>query len=450
MLQDSTAFEQLDGRRQTTAPEPGPATDMASKLVARLREFGARVELLRSSAGMTAGGADLQVWPRKIMQSDTAMEHLQQRVAALLHDDLPLTLSLKAVGTGDHGIQVLEEFCARLRSSLDENEALLSRIGLSLRSHQIPLQAYLLISRSLLGSGPRYVILDSLQMLHHGQPRVQEETDRNWTFLWQQRSAEASVTPVYGAAVRTGCPLLADEAAEAVLPQRGMLVPVGSAWLPIVLRLPEFAEGGGQIRWPDLQSALEACIDLGDQLLDILCWPTAGQRSDAWLNRRLCILLGGIGSLVQSAGMDPAGLGSLQWIDATISRIRKILWDRSHVVAARDGLLPALLRADPSAGLCDHSHRQNWRRRWRLALANSAVRHRNLLVMSPYSLLPEGGAAPAEFTDLMPVLTHADAYAFTGQPPLSVWTVGQFRKFHTRAWAVMQRRNARSLVAAGV
>lgn len=443
-------MKRRDEERQAKPFGPAAANDMARKLVAGLRDQGVVPELLRISTGMTASAADLQVWPREIMRSDMAMEHLQQRVAALLHDDLPLTLSLKAVGAGDRGIRVLEEFCARLRSSLDENEALLSRIGLSLRSHQIPLQAYLLISRSLLGSGPRYVILDSLQMRHHRQPRVQEETDRNWTFLWRQRNAGATVTPVYGAAVRSACPLLADEAAEAVLPQRGVLVPMDSAWLPMVLHLPDFADGGGRIRWPRLQSALEACIDLGDQLLDSLCWPTAGQRSDAWLNRRLCILLDGIGCLVQTAGRDPARLDSLQWIDATVSRIRQILWDRSHVVAGRNGLLPALARSDPSGGLCDQSHRQNWQRRWRLALANSAVRHRNLLVISPYSLLPEGATAPAEFTDLLPVLAHADAYAFTGQAPLSGWTVGQFRKFHTRAWAVMQRRNARSLVAAGV
>jgi hypothetical protein len=70
--------------------------------------------------------------------------------------------------------------------------------------------------------------------------------------------------------------------------------------------------------------------------------------------------------------------------------------------------------------------------------------------MSPYAVLPEGGDVEAGFTDLLPVLAHADAYAFAGQPPLSGWNIKAFRNFHSRAWAIMQRRNARSLIAAGV
>ncbi len=450
MLQKAKAFDALTDRQAADPCTRGSATDIVCGLVARLRDLDLEPGLLRSGSGATAGGADLQVWPRELAQSDMAMEHFLRRVAALIRDGIPITLSLRELGQGDSGIQILEDFCCRLRRSLGANKVLMARIGLSLHSHQIPLQAYFLISRTLLGCGPRYVILDSLQMQHHNQPRVQEETDRNWSFLWRQRNSEASLIPVYATGVRTGCPLLGDEAAEAVLPLHGTQVPAGSAWLPIGLHLSGFADDNGQICWPILQTALESCIDHGDQLLDVLSWPTACQQSDAWLNRRLCILLSGIGDLVQKRGLDPAGLKCLQWVDETILRIRKTLWDRSHEIAAQSGLLPALARSDPSGGLCDHSHRENWQRRWRLALADSAVKHRNLLVMSPYSVLPEGGDDQAGFIDLLPVLAHADAYAFAGQPPLGSWSVRDFRNFHSRAWAVMQRQNARSLIAAGV
>lgn len=450
MLQKSTAFDALPARQQTDRRTPGSVTGIACSLVASLRGLGLRPGLLPGESGVTAGGADLQVWPRELGRSDLAAEHFLHRVAALIDGGIPVTLSLRELGPCDSGIQVLEDFCSRLRNSLGADKPRMSKIGLSLRSHQIPLQAYLLISRTLLGSGPRYVILDSLQMQRHKNDRVQEETDRNWSFLWRQRKLEASLIPAYGAGVRTGCPLLGDEAAEAILPLHGMQVPAGSAWLPISLHLARFADGNGQINWPLLQTALEGCIDLGDQLLDVLSWPTACQRSDAWLNRRLGIVISGIGDLVRQRGVDPAGLKCLQWLDETILRIRKTLWDRSRLIAGQTDLLPALARSDPSKDLCDHSHRQNWQRRWRLALANSAVRHRNLLVMSPYSVLPEGGDVEAGFTDLLPVLAHADAYAFAGQPPLSGWNIEAFKSFHSRAWAIMQRRNARSLIAAGV
>jgi hypothetical protein len=70
--------------------------------------------------------------------------------------------------------------------------------------------------------------------------------------------------------------------------------------------------------------------------------------------------------------------------------------------------------------------------------------------MSPYSVLPAGHAGSAGYTDLLPVLAYADAYAFAGQPSVDCWNVAHFRKFHTRAWAVMQQQNARSLIAAGI
>ena len=450
MLQETIVFDALSPRQPADGCIPGSATDIATGLVDTLQDLGLAVGLLRSAAGITAGGADLQARPQEIRLCETATEHFLRRVAEPVQDGVPVTLSLKDLGPDESAIEALESLCSVIRQFFGGDKTLLSRIGLSLRSHQIPLQAYLLISRTLLGSGPRYVVLDSLQMKHHENSRVQEETEKNWSFLWRQREIERPLLPAYGAAVRTGCPLLGDEAAEAVLPAYGLQVPAGSAWLPIRLHLPRFADDKGQVSWPLLQSALESCIDFGDQLLDVLSWTTACQRSDAMLNRRLAVIVSGIGDLVQLHGNDPGCLKCLQWVDGIMRRVRKILWDRSHVIAGQTGLLPALARSDPSGGLCDHSHRQNWQRRWHLAVASSAVRHRNLLAMSPYSVLPEGGDDTSGYADLLPVLTHADAFAFDGQPALHGWNIGQFRKFHTRAWAVMQQQNARSLIAAGV
>ena len=450
MLQETIAFDALTPRQEPGPCAPGSATDIAAGLIDSLQEQGLTPGVLNSSTGMTAGGTDLQVWPRDIGRSDTALKRFLDRLASVIDNGVPAMLSLKELGPDGGAVEDLEHLCSSIRRFFGADKAILSQIGLCLHSHQIPLQAYLLISRALLGSGPRYVFLDSLQMNHHKNSRVQEETQKNWSFLWRQRELEAPLLPAYGAAVRTACPLLGDEAAEAVTPLHGIQVPAGSAWLPIGLHLPHFADDKGQIAWPPLQSALESCIDLGDQLLDLLSWTTACQRSDTLLNRRLAILVSGVGDVVQMHGNDPACLECLRWVDEIIRRVRKTLWDRSHVIAGQTGLLPALARSDPSGGLCDHSHRQNWQRRWQLALASSAVRHRNLLVMSPYSVLPQGRNDTAAFTDLLPILVHADAYSFAGQPPLGGWNIDDFKRFHRRAWAVMQQRNARSLIAAGV
>lgn len=448
MLQETITFD-MPGHR-AGGRGPGSAADIAAGIVAALHRLGVDTMLIKSASGTTAGGADLQAKPAELERSHTATEHFLRRLAGLVQEGIPVTISLKELGPGDMAIDALERFCLTTRKALDGDTTLMKSVSLSLRSHQLPLEAYLLVSRALLGDGGRYVLLDSLQMQHHAHARVQEATERNWLFLWQQRCHEKPLFAAYGACVRSGCPLLADEAAEAVLPLEGLQVPAGSAWLPIGLHLPRFADERGQIIWEELGPALEGCVDHGEQLLDVLSWMTPCQRSDAWLNRRIAVVVTGIGDLVRVRDDDPASLECLRSVEAIVARIRKTLWDRSHAIAGQTGVLPALARSDPSGGFCDHSHRSNWQRRWRHALASSAVRHRNLLAMSPYSLLPTAAEDSGAFTDLLPLLRHADAYAFGASAPLDGWNITQFRRFHTRAWAVMQRRNARSLVADGV
>jgi hypothetical protein len=312
------------------------------------------------------------------------------------------------------------------------------------------LQAYLLICTALLGHGPRYVILDSLQMRHHDIDLVQAEADRNWSFLWQRRNASPTLVPAYAASVTTRCPLLGDEAATSVLPELGLQAPVETAWLPMELDLPDFSDGQGRLRWASLQRALEIAVDAGDRLLDYLRWPLPQQQSDAWQNRRLAVSVGGIADLVVERGADPADLRCLQWIDKTIARVHALLWNRSRAQAQRTEPLPALLSTCPAVRWHCDIKKNDWDLRWRRAVQNSAVRHRNMLVMSPYSVLPSGAGAVGDFVDLLPVLHHADAFSFS-RPRLDGFrSRDEFVNFHRRAWAVMQRRNAASLVAAGV
>ena len=64
MLQKATAFDALPARQQTDRRTPGSVTGIARSLVASLRGLGLRPGLLPDESGVTAGGADLQVWPR--------------------------------------------------------------------------------------------------------------------------------------------------------------------------------------------------------------------------------------------------------------------------------------------------------------------------------------------------------------------------------------------------
>jgi hypothetical protein len=429
---------------RSDAAAPRPQAGVA-ELAARLRALHIEPHLLPTARGVTAGGVALRVSVRRTLQSPAATEHLQRLLATLLYDDIPLTVSMQDLGADDAAIKALEEFCTALRRVTSAGNGSPARLGLSLQSHQVPLQAYRLISTVLLGNGPRYVILDSLQMRHHDDHRVQHASDANWSFLWRQRA----VVPAYAASVTTRCPLLGDEAAIAILPQHGMQVPFDTAWLPLTLYLPDFSDGRGRLCWQLLQRTLRASVDLAEGILDLLCWPRAAQQSDAWQNRRLAILLAGIGDLVVERGADPGELRCLQWIDRTVLHLHTLIWNRSRALARKAEPLPALLRTEPTAGWPASSRKRDWHGRWRSALANAAVRHRNLLVMSPYSVLPRGTRSAAEFIDLLPALRHADAFSFANPTVDGYRNSQEFASFHRRAWAVMQQRNAASFVATG-
>lgn len=420
------------------------------ELVEALVSRRVRPRLLQSGNGLTAGGAALRVSVRETLQSPLATEHLLRRVTMLVHQQVPLTLALYELGAEDEAIRALEDFCGILRFAFTADGLSSADIGVSIQSHLVPLKAYLLICTAVLGRGPRYVVLDSLQMRHHDCDIVQAAAEGNWSFLWSVRNAFATVLPAYAAGVTTRCPLLSDETATVVLPEGGQQAPVESAWLPMQINLPDFSDGSGRLDWQSLEGALRQAVDTGDRILDCLYWYLPQQRSDAWQNRRLAISVDGIGDLVMESGADPGDLRCLQWIDRTVARIHAVLWNRSRALAQETEPLPALLSNWPAVRWDCDIKKSDWDVRWRQAIENSAVRHRNLLVMSPYAVLPRRSAPSYEFVDLLPALHHADAFSFANPRVDGFRSCAEFATFHRRAWAVMQRRNAASLVAAGV
>lgn len=424
--------------------EPVPA------LCAELKHLGCDPVVMPGRAGTTAGGVPLRVAVRRTLASDVATGNLLARIGGLLREQTPVTLSLTDLGRGETVMRLLDEICTRVRAALPADSLQAGLVGTCLNSHQLPLKAYMIICNTLFGTGPRYVGLDSLQMQHHGNQQVEDETDRNWTFLWQQRAADMTLLPVYGASVRTPCPLLADEASSSVLPAFGVHVPAETAWLPIRLDLAEMSDGRGAPDPDALHAAILGCVRIGERLLGHLYWPGPEQAGDAWINRRMAIVLEGLGDLVVERGENPSDLGCLQRVSAIVARIHTELWDASRAEARAAEPLPALINMDPSTRWDDASHRADWNNRWQRALESAAVRHRNLLVLSPYSVLPRCRDCSASFTDLLPVLEHADAFGFADPPPLPGWSVGEFKSFHRRAWAIMQRQKSASFVAAGV
>ncbi len=437
-------------------PEPAAAPSASGdaqrgavqELVRELRAAGVEPRVLAARAGCTAGGATLRIAVGEIeMQGDAAA---WQRILAPVREGVPVTLGLTALGAGDAAIGALEAFLNELRARLAAAHLTARGIGISLASHVVPLEAYRLLSSVLLGDGPRYVLLDGLQMRPPDDARAARAAEHHWRFLWRCRGGRQPLAPAYGASVTTRCPLLGDEAATAVLPALGLQVPPGSAWLPLGVCLTDFSDGRGRLSWERLGKALAAAVEIGEALLDRLCWPDPDLAQDAADNRRLAIELRGLGDLVAERGADPSGLACLRWLDEVVVRVHAFLWARSRALARVHGPLPSLLRSEPAVGWSCPLRRNDWQARWRRALAESAVRHRNLLVLSPYAILPRGARSALDYLDLLPVLERADAFAFAAPPADCFGSAAAFARFHRRAFAVIERRHAASLVAAGV
>jgi hypothetical protein len=184
-----------------------------------------------------------------------------------------------------------------------------------------------------------------------------------------------------------------------------------------------------------------------DRLHDLVAWPTAPMRHDAWLNRRLAVHVAGIGDLLGRRGHDPRRFANFSELDALLTWMRDTLRAQSRTIAIRTRAVPVLEQGDPSRRLPGAYRSRDWQARWRATVRASAVRHRNLFVMSPWSLFPAGRDGDRRYADLLPLLRHADACTGAGLPGLEEWNVNDFKAFHLHAWAVLQQREARRQIA---
>lgn len=426
--------------------QPGIALS-CRRLAQKLHYAGLNALLIDTEHGATAGGLAAAIDLER--HSESEIDSILCECKRHLEAGIPVNIAIGRLGGGESAVAKLGEVCERIAASLDEQALSTGLLGTCLYSHQVPLKAYEFMHTTLLGSGPAYALLDSLQMRHHANSRVQQETDNNWLHLWRRRGSEGPLLPAYAAPAKTACPLLADEVSSAVLPACGVPVPAYSAWLPIELYLPNYADGRGELQWPPLQQALAICLRFGNELLDRLSWPTELQRNDARQNRRLAIRVDGIGDLVAQRGADPRDLETLRQICSELSRLRTALWMLCGKLAVSSGPLPALLGCDPTAPWHDPRHRRHWQARWQTALRETAVRNRNLLALSPYSVLPADRSNAMRYADLLPVLEYADVLSFSDAPGFDGWTAPQYRRFHERAFATVQRQNGTSFIAAG-
>ena len=266
--------------------------------------------------------------------------------------------------------------------------------------------------------------------------------DRVWRHLWEMRDI-APVSVVLPTVVSSPCPLLAEEGADAVLPSTGIQVPRNSAWIPMQLDIMRFARGNGDIELALIEKSLNDCVDRGDLLHDTRNWSSPLVSYDSWLNRRLAIALRGWGDLVNLRGADPRALRTLNELEELAEFIATTLRKRSGAQARERGHCPAV----DLAGTRLLKSGVEMKQRWRRAVDQTALRHRNLTTMSAWDVFPRRQAADLRYMDLLPLLRCANCVSFRRDVDIAHWNINDYRRFYERVSAVLRRKRDAAQIA---
>ena len=263
-----------------------------------------------------------------------------------------------------------------------------------------------------------------------------------WQRMWEMRDL-APITAVLPAVVSSPCPLLPDEAASAVVVPIRAQVPEDSAWVPLEVDLCDHLTGKGELRLASLDAALRTRVAEGERRHDAGNWASRAQSHDSWLNRRLAIFVRGWGDVVVRRELDPSSIAALREVRTLANHVLDTLASASRVMAEQDGHCPAL----DVAGTSVLGHGREMDARWRRAVANNALRHRNLLTLSPWDVFPRHMPADLRFLNLLPVLASANSVSYRRDVEISHWNVNEFKSFYTRVSAILRRSREVSLIA---
>lgn len=387
-------------------------------------------------AEATITGVSLTVRAREALGSTACSARLIDAAADALARHGRIAARVEDLDGGSGARPLLAGACGLLAIAAAQSGRDAAAVEIAVDAAALEAREAWLARQEGLGDGPLYLLAEPSQPAPGGF----------WKQLWQL-GGRGPVRAAFAPVISSGCPLLAAEAAPAIQPLIGLQVPAGSAWVAARIHLPDFVGERGELETDALEFALGATLEAADALHDAAGWATAQARHDAWLNRRLAIELTGMGDLVERRGQDPRTLACLGELDELCAWSKSVLMARSRALTGAGELLPALRDSDPQRWLPAASVHHSWRECWQRAVVRHAVRNRNLLVMSPWSVLPRSGRDLAGYLDLLPLLAHADAFAFAGPANWAGLNFNEFIGLHQRSRAAFERSRARGAFA---
>ncbi len=397
----------------------------------------------------TPGGASLQVSAIETLASVAAVKRLQEQLFDVLVQHTWVSVTVRGLGDPVHVEAMFGQVCGILESATHAAGSKAQRVTVAIDAGAMSPQRLWMKRSEILGPGPLYLLIGSELTRPSADAPERRRQDQFWLQCWHLRNG-GYVRTAFAPMVSSPCPLLSSEFADGILPPTGLQVPAGTAWVPVEVDVTHYTNDRGDLSVFALRESVRRCVEYGETMHDQVDWPTAGMRHDAWLNRRLAISVTGIGNLAKLRGLDPHSFVALKDLGAVLQEVRDAANNHSRQLATEFEPVPSLRMSDPSHGPTESAARTDWRSRWQAALRFAAIRHRNLLTISPWSLFPSTSAAESadcRYFDLLPLLAYADAVSFPASPCLRGWNINEFKNFHRRAWAVLEQKDARQMFA---
>lgn len=263
-----------------------------------------------------------------------------------------------------------------------------------------------------------------------------------WRRLWEMRDF-MPIAVLRPAVVSSSCPLLPDESADGVLATSCTLVPGGSAWAETEIDLLRYVRSDGTLRMTLLDAALRNAVQRAERKHDTANWPNEVAANDSRLNRRLSIFVRGWGDLVALSGSNPASHSVLVALRKLAAHVCEVLAAVSKAMAQEKGYCPAI----DVAGTRVLQYGEEMNARWRSAIVASALRHRNLLTLSPWDVFPRDRPADPGCANLLPLLHFADSVSLRRDADIAHWNINEFKSFHERVAALLRRSSEQNLIA---
>lgn len=263
---------------------------------------------------------------------------------------------------------------------------------------------------------------------------------RLWGGLTELAHRDPGVSLVLQHTTRPSCTLAAGERGDAVLPRSLFEARAATAWLAFEVDLAACYAAALRPD-PDLgamRRLLRAGLRLADNLMDQLDWASPELGQDALVNRRLAVHFTGLGDVVDRLQADPTAFSTVQATTRRLKLLRRLLIRESNRLARARGTYPGLEVRDVACTLSRNFGADYARR----ILRQAGLRHRHLLVLSPFGVFPRCAPRhpPDAYLHLLPVLCCADTVAMYGDAVRRVLPLPAYRRLLQMSWAIARNR----------